>query len=290
MTGVEHEEDHVGLGEDFIGTDLRVEIKGVALVGGATTGGIDERELRLRTVRLGAGKPSAHRVAGRTGDFTDDETGGAEQAIAERALADVRATGKGEANRAGAFFTRGRRLRAEEFDDQRLQLGDAAAMFGGDEERLAKTKRKELGHQSVALFGVGLVGDDDDLLASLAKHGGDFQIEGGAAFGSVDDKKHERGGGEGEVDLLFHGVSDELRRQLGAIQTDAAGIHQGIATFEDVGRDEVTRDPRLIVHNRDASSHQTVEEAALTDVGPSHDGYRARNFCVPFHGRTVRAT
>ena len=163
-------------------------------------------------------------------------------------------------------------------------------MFGGDEERLAETEGEEFGHQSVALFGVGLIGDDDDLLAGLTQHGGDFEVEGGAAFKSVNDEEYERGGGEGEIDLLFHGVSDELRRQLGAIQADAAGIHQGIATFEDVGRDEVARDPRLIMHDRDTASHQTVEETALPDVGTSHDSYRARNFSVPFHGATVRAT
>ena len=120
LAGVEHEEDHVSLGEDLVGTDLREEIEGVAFVGGATTSGVDERELRLRAVGLGAGKPGAHRVAGRTGDFADDQAGGAKKAVAERALTDVRATGQGEANRAGAFFARGRRLRAEQFNDERL--------------------------------------------------------------------------------------------------------------------------------------------------------------------------
>ena len=54
-------------------------------------------------------------------DFADDQTRGAEQPIAERALANVRAAGEGEANRARAFFARRRRLRAEELDNQRLQ-------------------------------------------------------------------------------------------------------------------------------------------------------------------------
>ena len=183
-----------------------------------------------------------------------------------------------------------RQLGPELPDDQRLQLRDAAAVLGGDEERLAETEGEELGHQSVAFFGVGLVGDHDDLLAGLTELDGDLQVEGGAPFGSVDHEEHQGGGREGEVDLLLHGVGDELRRELGAIEADAAGIHQRVAAFEDVGRDEVARDARLVVHDRDAAAHQTVEKAALADVGTAHDGYRAGNFSVPFHGTTVGAT
>ena len=47
LTGVEHKEDHIGLGKDLVGTDLRVEIEGISFIGGATTSGVDERELRL---------------------------------------------------------------------------------------------------------------------------------------------------------------------------------------------------------------------------------------------------
>ena len=47
-------------------------------------------------------------------------------------------------------------------------------MFGRNEQRLAETEGEEFGHQPVAFFGVGLVGNDDDLLAGLAKHGGNF--------------------------------------------------------------------------------------------------------------------
>ena len=90
-------------------------------------------------------------------------------------------------------------------------------MFGGDQQRLTETEREELGHQPVAFLGVGLVGDYHDLLAGLTEFGGDLEVERGATFEGIDDQEHERGGGEGEVDLLLDGVGDELGRELGAV-------------------------------------------------------------------------
>ncbi len=132
--------------------------------------------------------------------------------------------------------------------------------------------------------------DDDHLLARLTELDGDLEVERRATFGSVDDEEHEGGAGQGEVHLLFDRVGDDLRRELGAVQADAARVHQRVAAFEHVGRDEVARDAGLVVHDRDASADQAVEKAALPDVGTAHDGYRAGKFSVPFHGGTVRAT
>jgi hypothetical protein len=177
-------------------------------------------------------------------------------------LADVRTTGEGEADGARPLFAGRLRLGAEQLEDERLELRDAAPVFGRDEERLAEAESEELGHQPVALLGVGLVRDHDHLLAGLAELRGDLEVERGAAFGGIDDEQHERGGGEGEVHLLLDGVGHDLGRQLGAVQADAAGVHEGVAAFEDVGRDQVTGDARLVVHDRDAPAHEPVEQAA----------------------------
>ena len=110
-------------------------------------------------------------------------------------------------------------------------------MFGRDEERITEAQGVELAYLAVALFGVSLVGDHDNVLTSLAEFRGNFHIERGAAFGGVDDQQDETGGGEGEIHLLFHGGGDDLGRQLSLIETDTTGIHQGVTPFRDIGRE-----------------------------------------------------
>ena len=78
MLGVKHEENHVGIGEDFVGADLREEVERITLIRGAPARRVDEDEFGLRAVRLGASQARAYRIAGGASDFTDDETGTAE--------------------------------------------------------------------------------------------------------------------------------------------------------------------------------------------------------------------
>ena len=81
MLGVEHEENHVGVGEDFVGADLREEVERIALIRGAPARRVDEDEFGLGAVRLSASEARAHWIASGASDFTDDETGTAEEAV-----------------------------------------------------------------------------------------------------------------------------------------------------------------------------------------------------------------
>src|SRR5690606_12156615 len=59
---------------------------------------------------------------------------------------------------------------------------------------------------------------------------------------------------------------------VAALQSQPARIQKGITPFFDLRRNHVARNPRLIVHDRNALPRQPVEEPALADIGSADDG------------------
>ena len=123
---------------------------------------------------------------------------------------------------------------------------------------------------------VCLVDDGDDRLPRAAQLAGDLLIEGRDAIQSVDHEKDHVGRLDRELHLPLR-RRDQLADGLAALQAKTAGVEEHVITVRDWGRDDVARDARLVMHNRDALAREPVEETALADVRTTDDGNGARH-------------
>ena len=139
------------------------------------------------------------------------------------------------------------------------QVGDAAAVQGGDRPRLAEAEAPELGGQRVLDRVVGLVGDEDDGPLGRAQHPHHVLVGRGRADVDVDDEQH----GVGEVDGDL-GLSGDGGVDAPGVRLPAAGVDDGEAAAEPLRlvRDAVARDAGGVLDDGLAAAEDAVDERA----------------------------
>ena len=144
-------------------------------------------------------------------------------------------------------------------------------MLGGDEQWLPQP---ETVHRTEIVVGIGevhFVDDDLDRLAAAPKHLGDALVERRHAGAAVEYEEDQRGGGDGEIDLLLGGFHELLGRIV-AGQSDAAGVEKRVRAFFDLGGDDVAGDARLVMDDGNAFPRQAIKQATFAHIGASDDG------------------
>src|SRR3954452_23899853 len=209
------------------------------------------------------------RVAGRAGDVGDDHALGAEQAVDERRLADVRAAHDREADEVVVLLGR-LLLGGQQLDDPVEEVARAEALGGRDRQRLAEAERVELGGGRDVGGGVGLVGRDDHRAAApAAQQVGELLVARAQAAAGVDDEHRDLRVGERRLGLL----ADRARDRVGIEEVHAARVDEREAPAVPLARDlvAVAGDARALVHDRGPRAGQSVDERRLADVRIADD-------------------
>ena len=270
---VDDEEAEVGAFDALEGLLDAVDFDGGVDFGAAAdAGGVDE--LVVAAVEGGV---DVEGVAGGAGDFADDGALLAEDGVDEGGFAGVRAADDGDFEGADVFagfgfggLAFGFGFEVEAVADGFDEEVDADAVDGADFGLLGEAEFAEFASAKAAAGGVGLIADEDDGFAGFAEDAGEFGVDGGDAFGDVDDEEEEVGDFEGDGGFgLDLGGEDVV-----GIGADAAGVHD----FEDggaaaaFGGDAVAGDAGHVMDDGDVFSGEAVEEGGFPDVGTSDDG------------------
>jgi hypothetical protein len=145
---------------------------------------------------------------------------------------------------------------------------------GRDGDHALDPQAIELVRLAVAVGRVGLVGDVDHGLLRATQQI-DLGVVGARGRQRRVEHTHDQIGlGDGDVDLAL----DPLAHGIFALGIEAAGVDHRVAASarEHVAVVAVARDPGLVVHDRGLLAHEAVEQRALADVRPPHDGDDAR--------------
>ena len=145
----------------------------------------------------------------------------------------------------------------------------AAAVHGGDHDRLAEPERPQRQRVGLALGVVHLVGDEHDRLARPAQHPGDRLVLVGGADPGVHHEQHRVGEADRDLRLLGHLGGQALR-----LGQPAAGVHQGELPAAPVGvvGHPVPGNTRHVLHDRLARAEDPVDQRGLADVGTADHG------------------
>lgn len=167
----------------------------------------------------------------------------------------------------GLFF--GFELREFQIDAVE-EIVHATAVFGGGGDAVAEAEAGEVGRGIIVVRAVGLVHDEDDVGIGFAEELGHFlvdRIDAGAGIDHEDDQVggvHRDAGLEG--DLVGEAVPIEGANTTGVDEFTGV-LGEGARC-----RDAVTGDARLIEHDGDASTGQTVKKGGFPDIGATDDG------------------
>ena len=218
LGGVDHEEGDVGVVDRPQGTHERVVLGGVVDPRAtAHPGGVDEDDRAV----LGVDE-RVDRVAGRAWQVVDDRAIVTDEAVEQRRLADVGPADDGDAWGVEPFRRRleidrhrhavGRgviavgdvAVRREAVDDDVEEIAGTAAVEGAHRIRLAQPEGHELPALVLPAIVVGLVGDEDHVVAAAPQPVGDRLVVVGDADRGVDDEQHDVGVADRRLDLSGH--------------------------------------------------------------------------------------
>ncbi len=177
-------------------------------------------------------------------------------------------------------------LRGEDPQGFLEHLVDAAAVGGGDRDRIPQGQRAELGASEVGIDGVDLVGHQEAALVPLAQVLGDHLVGGGQAGAGIDQEQHGIGLLDGLQRLLGHFRIDAL-----FVAGDAAGIDDdeflalplGLAVLAVAGQARVLR------HDGVAGAGQAVEQGGLADVRATHQGNNGNHAALHENSENTKA-
>ena len=150
------------------------------------------------------------------------------------------------------------------------EVVDAATVLGGGRNTAAEPEAGEVAGSVVMVGTVGLVHDEDDIGIGLAKELGHFLVDWIDAGTGIDHEDDEVGGVHRNTG--FEG--DLIGKAIFIEGADPAGINEfaGVLGESARGCDAIAGDTRLVEHDGDATSGQTIEEGGLPDVGTTDDG------------------
>ena len=133
----------------------------------------------------------------------------------------------------------------------------------------AEAEGEELPPLVLAPIVVRLVGDDDDVMAAAAQPAGDRLVLVGHAHRRVDDEQHDVGPPHGRLDLPA-----DLGVEVAATRHPTAGVDDPERDAEPLGLEllAVTGDAGTVLDDGRLLTDDPVEQRALADVGPAHDG------------------
>ena len=262
---VEHDDGDLGLLQRSRRAQGGVEVGALLQVHAtADAGGVDE-----------APQPSAEvddlvdRVARGAGEFVDDDPLLPRGLVQQRGLAHVRATQDRHTSRSADLVLGDRGDLRQHLHDLVEQVGDAAAVDGGDRVGLAETEVPQRGGLGLVARVVDLVGHEEDGLAALAQQPDDVLVGRGGADHRVHDEHHDIAEVDGDLGLRGHRCIDALRVRL-----PAAGVDErepAVHPLALVG-DAVTGDAGGVLHDGLAAAEDAVHERRLADVRATHDG------------------
>src|SRR3954470_16264316 len=264
VVGVADDERDVGALDRPLRAQRRVVLDRVLdLRLAAQAGGVDEDH--AAPVDL---ERQVDRIARRSRHLGDDHALGAEHAVDERRLADVRPPDDREADRVVLLLLV--LLLGQQLDDAVEQVAGAEALRGRDGDRLAEAERVELRRERDVADRVDLVGGDHDGAAlPAAQEVGELLVAGAQPGARVDDEDHGDRVGERRLRLLADRAGDRVWVE----KVHAARVDQREAPAVPLARDlvAVARDPRALVHDRLARAGQAVDERGLPDVRVADD-------------------
>ena len=157
-------------------------------------------------------------------------------------------------------------------------------MQGAHRVRLTEPERHELPAVVLAAIVVGLVGDEDHVVATPSQPVGDRLVVVGDANGRVDDEQHDVGPADGGLDLARHlGV----QRRCRAAGHPASGVDDAEGDAEPLRFDllAIAGDAGAVLDDRGLLADDAVEQRRLADVGASDDGDDGK--AVSGHARSV---
>ena len=142
-------------------------------------------------------------------------------------------------------------------------------MQRADRVRLAEPEGEELPALVLAAVVVGLVGDDDDVVAAAPQPVGDRLVVVGHPDRGVDDEQHDVGVAHGRLDLAA-----DLHLEVAAARHPPAGVDDPERHAEPLGLERlaVAGDAGPVLDDRRLLADDPVEQRALADVGPADDG------------------
>ena len=163
----------------------------------------------------------------------------------------------------------------EEADHLVQQLAQSHQVDGGNRERIAQTQIVELVNRVVHADVINLVDNQNDRLAALAQHDGDFLVVGSHACAPIRKEEDDVAGFDGDFRLTAH----LLEHDVVGFGFDTAGIDQGELVVEPfaVRVDAVAGYAGRILDNGDALLGDLVKESRFADVRSADDGNK--RFC-----------
>ena len=270
LAHVEHDDGDLGLLERGGGAQRRVEV-GALLQMHATTdaGSVDESpQLAAEFDDL------IDRVAGRAGEFVDDDPLFAGRLVQQRRLADVRPAEDRDAARAADLVLGDRRDLGQHLHDLVEQVGDTAAVDRRDRVRLAEAEVPQRRGLGLVAGVVDLVGDEEDRLAALAQQLHDVLVGRGRPDHRVDDEQHD----VAEVDRDL-GLGGDGQVDAAGIGLPAAGVDEREPAIHPLGlvRHAVAGDAGGVLDDRFAAAEDAVHQRGLADVrSPDDRDHRQR--------------
>ena len=271
VVGVADDERHVGALGGALRAQRRVVLDGLGDLRLAPhAGGVDDDDLAPVDLQR-----QVDRVARRAGDVGDDDAVGADEAVDERGLADVRAPDDGQADErlVDLLVVLGQQL-----DEAVEQVAGAQALRGGDRHRLAEAEPVRLDGERDVLDAVDLVRGDDDGHPRAAQQVGELVVAGPQAGLGVEDEQRDLRVGERGLGL----VADRAGDRVGVLVVHAAGVDQREAPAVPLRGDllAIARDPGALVDDRLARVRQAVDERGLADVRIADDRDLHRTACT----------
>jgi hypothetical protein len=207
-------------------------------------------------------------VAGGSGNRGDDRSLLAHQAIQHRRLPHVGAADQGHAD--GAIrFVRILDLRCvDHLADQIEEIADALVVLRGDRERLAETEAGEFVGLTAGCL--GLVDDEEHLLARATDLAGQSLVIRQQAVLSVDQQDHQGGLPDGHVGLDLA----EFQEMFIGPGRKAPGVDDRklLALPLDAAIRPITGRAGLGIDDGLPTSGEAIEKSGLTNVGPTDEG------------------
>ena len=271
IDAVDEHEDHIGPADRALGAMETVEgdVVGGDLAFFADARGVDDDEGFAIFL-----ESDIHAVPGCAGDFGDDDALGVAvvergDGVDQRALAGVALADDGEHQGCLGHLSGGIG-EIDFFGDGVEEIIEISAGEGGDADGGAETELGKFAKGEISFGSIGFVGDEESWDIFFAEELGDFLIGVVQAGLDIDNEQHEISAGHRQVDLMAN-VFGEL---VGVFVAVSAGIDEfdKVVVDEDGHGDAVAGDAGHVLNDADEFARQSVEEAALADIGSADDG------------------